>query len=196
MAMNRSIRSIARPYLVATAAWSLAGLVWTLAPAQQTAPTPDVGSGPNHKSGAPYRAKLSPPFAPGRVLVVKGRVLAADTGEALPGVVLDAYHADAKGKYDLQGYNYRGRVITDENGYFEFETIRPEGYGGVAPHIHFKISRDGYRTLRTEMLFADTFSGDSRGNARDELMAEIVEREAFGQSYDEATFDVVLRRER
>jgi protocatechuate 3,4-dioxygenase beta subunit len=190
--MTRSIRFISRPYLVATAAWIIVGMTWTLAPAQRIAPTPEVGSGPNHKSGAPYRAKLSPPFAPGRLLVVKGRARAADTGEALPGVVLDAYHADANGKYDLQGYNYRGRVITDENGYFEFETIRPQGYGGVAPHIHFKISRDGYRTLRTEMLFADTFSGDSRGNARDELMARIVERKAFGQSYDEATFDVVL----
>ena len=162
----------------------------TAVSAQELEPTPNVGAGPNHKAGAPYRAKLSPPLAEGTVLLVRGHVRAADTGKAIAGVVLDAFQADAQGKYDMEGFEYRARVLTDEQGYFEFETIHPANYG-PPPHIHFIITSPGYKTLKTELLFKDDMDRlDRTGPA--ELITELIRHETDGQVWEEGRFDVVL----
>lgn len=158
-------------------------------------PTPDVGSGPNHRSGAPYRAKLSPPLAEGTVLVVKGHVRASDTSEPLSAVVLDAFQADAHGQYDMSGYDYRARILTDENGYFEFETIHPESYG-PPPHIHFVIRLAGYRTLRTELLFKGDLEKRGERDHPEALVTDLVTKQAGGRSYQEGRFEVVLTPDR
>jgi len=144
---------------------------------------------PNHLEGAPFRAKLSPPHAEGEVLVVTGRVTDKTTGEGVAHAVLDAFQADAKGHYDTEGFEYRARVLTDEQGRFEFETIVPSNYG-PAPHIHFYVTADGYSELRTDMYFRDDEHPDG---GRPELTPKLVEREAKnGEAYLEATFDVTL----
>jgi catechol 1,2-dioxygenase len=153
--------------------------------------TPDVGSGPNHRAGAPFRAKLSPPLAAGTVLVVKGRVHDADGGAGLAGVVIDAYQADATGHYDMRGYAYRARLVTDESGAYELETIVPANYG-PPPHIHLIVSLKGYVTLRTEMRLRDEAHPQ---NDRPELTPELFERRQGEERYLEGTFDLVLRRE-
>jgi protocatechuate 3,4-dioxygenase beta subunit len=155
-------------------------------------PTPEVGRGPNHRAGAPFRAKLSPPFAAGRVIVIRGHVRAAGSGQALGGVVLDAFHADDSGNYDMQGYDYRARLITDEQGAFEFETVRPRGYSGLGAHIHFVISHPGYRTLNTELRFDDGRADSARADFPAPLVTRLIERTANGNRYEEGTFEVVL----
>jgi len=157
-------------------------------------PTPDVGAGPNHRPGAPFRAKLSPPLAEGTVLVIRGRVRASDTGEGISGAVLDAFQADARGKYDMDGHDYRARVMTDENGYFEFETIHPANYG-PPPHIHFIVSGPGYRTLKTELFFADDLERLGNDRQPPELVTELVRHESDGGVWEEGTFEIVLVRE-
>ena len=158
--------------------------------AQELKPTPDVGAGPNHRSGAPYRAKLSPPLAEGTVLLVRGHVRAADSGKPIAGAVLDAFQADARGKYDMKGFEYRARVLTDEHGYFEFETIHPANYG-PPPHIHFIATSPGYKTLKTELLFKDDLDRlDRTGPA--ELVTELVRHEVEGKVWEEGKFEVVL----
>ncbi len=152
--------------------------------------TADVGTGPNYRAGAPFRAKLSPPLAEGTVLVIKGRVSDAATGEGIAGSVLDAYQADATGHYDTQGYAYRARVLTDEKGGYEFETVVPSNYG-PPPHIHMIVSAPGYRKTSTEMLFRDATHPT---NERPELTPVLAERTRGGKTYLEGTFDVALRR--
>ncbi len=149
-----------------------------------------VGMGPNHKSGAPFRAKLSPPLADGTVLLVKGHVRDGATGEGIDGAVLDAWQADATGHYDLDGFEYRARVFTDEHGYFEIETIVPSNYG-PPPHIHMIVSAAGYARTVTEMLFLDREHPTSE---RPELTPKLVERKHGAKTYLEGTFDVTLRR--
>jgi catechol 1,2-dioxygenase len=144
---------------------------------------------PNYLEGAPFRAKLSPPHAEGQVLVVTGRVTDKTTGEGVANAVLDAFQADAKGHYDTEGFEYRARVLTDEQGRFEFETIVPSNYG-PAPHIHFRITADGYGERRTDMYFRDE---EHPEGGRPELTPKLVERVAKnGKAYLEATFDVTL----
>jgi protocatechuate 3,4-dioxygenase beta subunit len=165
----------------------VAGAASERARAQGSGVTPDVGQGPNHRAGAPFRGKLSPPFAEGTTLVIRGHVRDAKTGEGVSGAVLDAFHAADDGRYDMDGFAYRGRVMTDERGYYEFETIRPSGYG-PAPHIHMLVSADGYRDLSTEIQFED---GDRDTNPT--LTPELVEKTVGPHTYLEGTFDITLR---
>jgi protocatechuate 3,4-dioxygenase beta subunit len=76
-------------------------------------------------------------------------------------------------------------VLADEGGYFEFETIRPQSYG-PPPHIHFIVSAEGFRTLRTEMQI------DDGREVRRELTPALEERRAGERVWLEGTFDVVL----
>jgi len=167
------------------------GLLVAIPAASQSRPaTPDVGTGPNHRPGAPFRAKLSPPLAEGTVLLVRGHVRDSATGQGVAGAVLDAYQADAAGHYDMDGFEYRARVSTDEQGYFELETIVPSNYG-PPPHIHMLVRAAGYRTTSTEMRFRDR---EHPSNDRPELTPTLVERTRGDKTWLEATFDVVLRR--
>ena len=158
-------------------------------------PTPDVGRGPNHRRGAPIRNKLSPEGAIGRVIVISGHVRASDSGAPLEGAILDAFHADANGVYDLDGFDYRGRVKTDARGRFEFETIRPQGYSGLRAHIHFVITHPGYRTISTELRFDDGRPDAARADFPRALVTDLVERNVDGRTVETGTFEVALAPE-
>ena len=91
--------------------------------------------------------------------------------------MLDVWNANGKGDYENEDptqpdYNLRGRLLTDENGRYEFRTAVPGPYeigkGGPVgeflkaidrhawrpAHIHFKLSHVGYKSVTT-MLFLD-----------------------------------------
>ena len=195
------IASVARPGRLAAAGAALAMTAMfaaDLVPAagNKLEPTPGVGSGPNHREGAPYRAKLSPPFARGTVLVIKGHVHASDTGGPISGAILDAFHADADGKYDRRGFNYRARVMTDEDGYFEFETIRPSGYSGLQAHIHFVIDHPAYGAIHTELRFREDLGPAGARGFPEQLLVDLMERESNGHTFKEGIFDIVMVREK
>ena len=89
----------------------------------------------------------------GSPLVVRGVILAKDGKTPVPGVVLYAYQTDATGHYApapgqaharLHG-RLRGWVKTDNDGRYEFRTIRPAPYPGqsVPAHIHPVIKEPG-----------------------------------------------------
>ena len=96
--------------------------------------------GPYHLPDAPV---LEAPFElprranePGEPLTLQGRVTDAD-GTPLAGAVLDVWHADAEGFYsgfhpDLPAGIFRGKVIADEEGRYEVNTILPAPY--TIPH--------------------------------------------------------------
>ena len=56
--------------------------------------------GPYHRTGAPMRAKITPPLEPGTVLFIRGRVWGMDTRQPLANVSLDIWQANAQGRYD------------------------------------------------------------------------------------------------
>lgn len=123
--------------------------------------------GPYYREQAPYRAKVTPPLEPGQLLVVRGRVWDFGSKKPLAGVVLDVWQANAKGRYDnddpksppaLGVFHNRARVVTDESGYYEFETIHPGPYQ-IGPqawrpsHIHFMLRLAGFKKLVTQLYF-------------------------------------------
>ena len=112
--------------------------------------------------------------AGGEPLEVSGRVLDRD-GKPVAGALVDVWQASPVGLYENQDekqpeHNLRGRFETDAQGRFHFRTVRPAGYPVPTDgpcgemlraqqrhpyrpaHIHFMISREGYRTLVTQVF--------------------------------------------
>lgn len=86
---------------------------------------------------------------PGEPLVVSGRVVDAG-GEPVEGARLLVYHTDAGGYYTRpvstpRRARLRGSVTTDEEGRYEFRTIRPGPYpsGDQPAHIHAHLDVPG-----------------------------------------------------
>ncbi len=112
-------------------------------------------------------ARIAPPGEPGEPMRVAGTVIAAD-GKPRSGVVVYAYQTNAKGIYpapdktlgrwpDRHG-RLRGWAITDREGRYTFETIRPGSYPSrEAPqHIHMHVIEPGCGTYYIDdIVFTD-----------------------------------------
>jgi protocatechuate 3,4-dioxygenase beta subunit len=163
-------------------------------------PTPRNALGPFFIAGAPFRGKVSPARAPGSTLVVTGRVWGFDTKKPLPGAAIDLWHCDVHGNYSTDDgeFKYRARIITSETGAYEYETIHPVVYnqnGDLrSPHIHYRVTSPGYRTLVTQVFF----QGDPKQNEDrlfdPTLMVPVVRKPCEGGEYESAVFDLVLDR--
>ena len=120
------------------------------------APTADNIEGPFFKAGAPHRAQLADARTGGVAMYLAGRVLGADC-RALAGATLDVWQADARGAYDLRGWNLRGRLTTDAHGAWSVSSILPGRYlngSRYRPrHVHLKLTAPGHRALTTQLYF-------------------------------------------
>lgn len=168
--------------------------------------TEDNILGPYFRPGAPYRGKVTAPAEPGMVLVVSGRVWAYDTKRPLKGAHLDIWQANASGRYDNDDpshpvapgvFRNRIRLVTDETGYYEYETVHPGRYR-TAPdtwrpsHVHYRIVAAGYKPLITQLYFrGDPFNkGDLY--IKDSLIIDVTQVKRHGQVHERGTFDIVL----
>jgi len=110
----------------------------------------------------------------GEPLAVAGRVVDPG-GKPLAGVLVDVWQASPVGLYENQDpdqpdRNLRGLFETDAQGRFHFRTVRPAGYPVPTDgpcgellraqdrhpwrpaHIHFMLSKEGWRTLVTQVF--------------------------------------------
>ncbi|CAE6755845.1 intradiol ring-cleavage dioxygenase [Paraburkholderia haematera] len=112
---------------------------------------------------------------PGPALFCEGKVTDVD-GKPLAGAIVDTWHSDAEGFYDVQAeaglksLTGRARLRTDAEGRFWFRSIVPKFYpiphdGPVGKmleaqgrhpyrpaHVHFMISAPGYEKLITHVF--------------------------------------------
>lgn len=106
----------------------------------------------------------------GERIIVHGRVL-DENNRPVPNTLIEVWQANAGGRYRHKMDSYLapldphfggcGRTITDENGHYEFLTIRPGAYpwpNGVNDwrpmHIHFSIFGSGFgQRLISQMYF-------------------------------------------
>ena len=114
----------------------------------------------------PQTARIAPAGEPGEPMAIRGRVTRGD-GSPAPGIVIYAYHTDAKGIYPrgegLTGMAARhGRLRawarTDARGEYGFETIRPAAYPNrsTPAHVHLHVIEPGRNTYYIDdLLFAD-----------------------------------------
>jgi protocatechuate 3,4-dioxygenase beta subunit len=163
--------------------------------------------GPFYRKLAPYRAKVTPPLEPGKVLLISGRVWALDTRKPLPMATLDIWQANDKGRYDNDDsknppakdvFVNRARLVTDEQGRYEFETIHPGSYLNGAqyrpPHIHYRVAASGYRTLITQLYFEGDKYQDKDPFIKKSLIIKLEDRKNGEAEYKAGTFDIVLAK--
>ncbi len=105
-------------------------------------------------------SRIAPENEPGTPFVIKGSVFTPDETPAV-GVIVHSYHRDAKG-YDfgendaeLDTWRLQGWAKTDEQGNFEFKTIRPapDHIGREGPHIHFTTVSDMFGRQWAKKVF-------------------------------------------
>lgn len=124
--------------------------------------------------------------AEGEVIRVAGQVL-DEAGEPVAGALVDVWQANTHGRYRHENDpnpapldpNFQGwaQIMTDDKGRYAFKTIVPGAYPVDdewmrSPHIHFKVSKRGYRELTTQMYFAG-----HPLNEQDHILLEVSEAE-------------------
>jgi protocatechuate 3,4-dioxygenase beta subunit len=121
------------------------------------------------------QARIAEPTEPGQPLVLTGTVRLPD-GTPAPGVVVYAYHTNARGIYPPAATGHgrlRGWAITDPAGQYRFETIRPAAYPTHTEpqHIHMHVIERGKGTYYIQDVWFDDdplvkTTGKSAGPAR------------------------------
>ena len=168
-------------------------------------PTVSRDIGPFYRTGAPYRAKLTPPFEPGTLLVVTGRVWSFETKKPLANALLDLWQVDNQTKDYSSGRNgeFKNRVklLTDESGAFEFETVHPVPYNPSpnfwrSPHIHFIATAPNHKRLVSEMFFKGDPKQDIDSLFHSSLAVAVVKKSINKNNYETAVFDIVLETEK
>jgi protocatechuate 3,4-dioxygenase, alpha subunit len=186
-----------------------------ITPSQTVGPYFAYGLTPNRKYDwkDAFSNNLVTPDASGERIRVEGRVFDGD-GRPIPDAMLEIWQADAQGRYvspadgrapanvSFTGF---GRVGTDKDGGFSFETIKPGSVPGPngkaqAPHIVMAVfGRGMLRQSYTRIYFAD-----EAGNAEDPILAlvpperraSLVAVRAIGAGHAVYTFDIHMQGER
>ena len=194
--------------------------------------TIDNVEGPLYKPGAPVLGnpgKLAEDSEAGERLFLSGLVRDVATNKPVAGAWIDVWQSDRTGAYSqddpkLSEWALRGRLQTDRNGRYAFETIIPGGYEqGLAKdspcgdmlvklgrhrmrpgHIHFKVEADGFHPLITLTYFpGDPYlDSDSVFSVRPQLILDLEEHGAADElrkrklsaPFFTANFDFVLDR--
>ncbi|WP_127519789.1 dioxygenase [Mesorhizobium sp. Z1-4] len=139
-------------------------------------------------------------------------------GAPIEGVTVDVWEDAPNGLYENHDpeqpdYNLRGRFESDKDGHYAFRAVRPVPYPipdnetagellramGHHPnrpgHIHFILSKDGYRTLVSQVYDSDSewLENDSVFAVKESLIGKF---EAAGDDLDtdlHVQFDFVLK---
>lgn len=128
-------------------------------------------------SRLPSVAHLIAADQPGEPLRIRGRILDSE-GRPRSGVVVYAYQTNAEGHYppaqQLAGAasrhgRLRGWALSDQEGRYGFETIRPASYpdSSVEQHVHMHVIEPGRCTYYIgDLLFDDDPKLSSRQRQR------------------------------
>lgn len=147
----------------------------------------------------------------GEPVIIEGTVFGED-GKPIANAVVDVWQANAAGRYAHEkdpnpaplDPNFQSWAImtADENGRFRFKTVKPGAYPVAGdwsrpPHIHFKVSRRGFKEITTQMYFPGEPLNDIDRLflSIDEDIRPSVVAKANGDSPDDAlVFDIVLAK--
>jgi protocatechuate 3,4-dioxygenase beta subunit len=159
----------------------------TPAVGEQLELTPEETAGPFFKPESPLKADFREAGLAGVPTRVTGFVLDR-RGNPISGALLDFWHADADGRYDLQGFRCRGHQFTDNDGRYSLETVKPGLYPGRTRHYHVRLQAAHGPNLITQLYFPGEASNSSDPLFRPELLLKIREANALQLG----TFNFVL----
>ena len=120
--------------------------------------------GPYFIENSPIRTVIAHPEEPGQRLFISGRILQNDCETPISGAIIEVWHANDVGCYSINldcdtgnpgndSYNLRGKMFSNIDGYYAFETILPGYYAGRPRHIHIKITTPDDQVLVSQIYF-------------------------------------------
>ena len=115
----------------------------TLSYAKECIPTP------HHTTGTHYEPVTEKKQDISKGLKISGRILLAPDCTPLSNARVAHWQAGENGQYQDR---LRAYLITDVNGRYYFETEWPKLF---PPHIHFIVSKQGYKKLETQWIGSD-----------------------------------------
>ena len=135
------------------------------------------------------------PNEPGQRIRLDGRIVDMESGEPLPGALMQLFHTDASGEYrpgmDAGGGAGNPRLFgylrTDAEGRFTVDTIMPERYPNstVPRHVHYRVWAEGYPEHVSECFFdADPNLSERTRKSAPERNFPIVELERDSELRD------------
>jgi protocatechuate 3,4-dioxygenase beta subunit len=104
-------------------------------------PTPADSEGPFYEPNAPMRSSV------GQGYLLAGAVRSAKDCSDIPAAKIEFWLAGPNGAYDDE---HRATVLTDSSGRYVFESNFPPKYTFRPPHIHIRVTAEGFRTLVTQ----------------------------------------------
>ena len=99
----------------------------------------------------------------GEPMIVSGTVFQADGKTPAPDVLIYLYHTDMYGIYGKRGEHkhgkFRGWMLTDKQGRYEFRSIRPASYPNTtfAAHVHMTLTG---KNFKEDWIDSILFEGD------------------------------------
>jgi protocatechuate 3,4-dioxygenase beta subunit len=115
------------------------------------------------KQAETWSITIAGPDEPGRRMVVEGRVLASDGETPIAGATVFVFHTDDEGYYSPGGMEESdarlcGLMLTDPEGHYRFDTVKPGHYatGGPPAHVHYRV----WGPELSRQSFSLNFEGD------------------------------------
>ena len=105
------------------------------------APTPPDAMGPFYKPKAPLRNSV------GKGYELRGVVISTKNCAPIPQARIELWMAGPDGEYKD---DYRATVMPNQAGEYYFESHLPPSYYNRPPHLHMRVSADGFKTLVTQ----------------------------------------------
>ena len=96
-------------------------------------------------------------------ILISGTIYQADGKTPAPNVLIYLYHTDIKGYYgrddEPRHGRFRGWMLTDEKGRYEFRSIKPASYPDttIASHIHMTLTSKSFKEDSVDSIL---FEGD------------------------------------
>ena len=110
----------------------------------------------------------------GEPMLISGTVFQADGKTPAPNVLIYLYHTDVYGIYGRGGEHkhgrFRGWLLTDDRGRYEFRSIRPASYPNstISAHVHMTVTG---KDFREDWIDSILFEGDRFITAREREQA-------------------------
>jgi protocatechuate 3,4-dioxygenase beta subunit len=146
------------------------------------APTPAAGeplkltqeetAGPFFRPDSPAKSNFRESGVGGTPVTLTGFVVDFH-GNAISGALLDFWHADDRGKYDLKGYRCRGHQFARADGQYMLETILPGLYPGRTRHYHVRLQAAHGPILSTQLYFPGEPRNETDWLFKPELLLKI-----------------------
>ena len=149
--------------------------------------TPEETAGPFFRPSSPLKTNFRESGITGSPVRLSGVILDRKA-RPIPGALLDFWHADGEGAYDLKGFRCRGHQFSDTTGRYTLETVVPGLYPGRTRHYHVRLQAAHGPVLTTQLYFPGEAQNASDSLFRPDLLLKI---RAIGSNRD-ATFNFVL----